>query len=190
MKTRNFGIRNCEICGREFEAFRDGHHHCSDKCAQKARYKKARQAAGEKPPVMCDQCGETIPPRRRMTKGKHFCSATCKQRYYQAEKDASKETVTMSQTCCCCGKVFTYAFDSHYRIYCSRECRIKKTRQNTSRHIRFKRTSGAVKANCPRCKRDHYINIEYIGTGTPRFFCVECAHVKNHNEFEESRVMA
>ena len=70
----------------------------------------------------CRQCGAPL----RQTQGRKrvkFCSAVCRQKWWNAHPDQDQRKAVYTFTCARCGKAFT-AYGNAHRKYCSHRCYI------------------------------------------------------------------
>lgn len=167
----NFGVHQCKNCGADYIKIRSGQHACSKKCSAHLWYLENHQPAQIEPITsICLHCGETYIPTRS-GKGQKYCSKECRK---AADKKPQKIAEKRSGNCNYCGKAFEYDFIGHHVHYCSIACRIKNSRKNGTRK-KVSTPGASIRAKCPRCEQFHYISVNYIGTGTPRFFCGPCS---------------
>lgn len=76
----------------------------------------------ELPALICRQCGKEIiqtPGKKKMK----FCSAECRQKWWNSHPEAVRRKAVYSFSCACCGKGFT-AYGNSHRKYCSHGCYI------------------------------------------------------------------
>ena len=70
----------------------------------------------------CRNCGAPLFQREKM-KTRIFCSAECRQAWWNSHPERVKQKALYSYVCPVCGKDFT-AYGNDHRKYCSRSCYI------------------------------------------------------------------
>ena len=78
------------------------------------------QRVAEKGSDVCPQCGGPVEQTSR-TKRKRFCSAACRQAWWNANADLVRRKAVYEYTCARCGKPFA-AYGNANRKYCCHAC--------------------------------------------------------------------
>lgn len=125
--------------------------------------------------AICKHCGKSF---ERMTQRQKGCSQECISALWYKANGIEPPKPRVSK-CEVCGVEFTWKKNGHYQIYCSKECRYKRHRETVKKHFDYDATgyrkeAHKTRAKCPCCQQWHVVDIHYIGTGTPRFFCDTC----------------
>ena len=71
----------------------------------------------------CPQCGKKLIQAEKQ-KPRRFCSAKCRQAWWNAHQDLVKQKAVYSYVCSTCGKPFT-AYGNSRRKYCSHQCYVQ-----------------------------------------------------------------
>ena len=71
---------------------------------------------------ICPQCGHAVPQKPGI-KRIRFCSAKCRQEWWNAHPEAVQRKAVYSFSCLCCGKEFS-AYGNAHRKYCCHACYI------------------------------------------------------------------
>ena len=69
---------------------------------------------------MCKQCGKKMELRAK-TKRKHFCSDSCRMKWWNAHPEVVTRRAYYDLTCVCCGQPFQ-SYGNRNRKYCGRAC--------------------------------------------------------------------
>ena len=72
---------------------------------------------------ICPQCGHAV-SQKPGVKRIRFCSAKCRQDWWNSHPEAVSRKAVYSFTCSCCGTDFT-AYGNAHRKYCSHACYIR-----------------------------------------------------------------
>ena len=78
----------------------------------------------------CPQCGKKLIQAEKQ-KPRRFCSAKCRQAWWNAHQDLVKQKAVYSYVCPTCGKPFT-AYGNSHRKYCSHQCYVQARFQGSS----------------------------------------------------------
>lgn len=122
MMTR---VRDCKTCGKAFVVGRRKLY-CSSRCYKEyfREQKKAERIARRKAnPIVCQQCGKTVP---NMGRGRKYCSVECRNEYHLRRKrskrpgNLGRTPLRYTKECLWCGD--DYQGDGRTK-YCSPECR-------------------------------------------------------------------
>ena len=173
-----YGIHQCANCGKDYKKNSKQHNCCCKKCASSLWYESTKQLL-QKWVGKCINCGNEF-ESSRTGKNKHiYCSPKCRRQYVSKQKKEAMEPV-IKKTCPICQKDFEYQNNSRNRIYCSKACLVKSTRQNLPKIC--KSDSNLLNAKCPLCEKYHYKETNYTGNVLPRFFCDKCIRKINFIE--------
>jgi endogenous inhibitor of DNA gyrase (YacG/DUF329 family) len=131
----------------------------------------------KKQTFICENCGAEF--IRYYGCKQRGCSKKCVTAIWYRDNGQTPPEPIKSK-CAVCGKEFEWNRRGHNQIYCSKACqhvehmeRQREKRRNTGE---CKSLRSYINAKCPGCGQWWKAKINYIGTGTPRFFCDACRH--------------
>lgn len=139
----------------------------------------------------CTNCQKEFERNRPEQKA---CCRKCRTalRYQEIKTVNTREEI--KRVCLGCGKEFEFVTKGNEKKFCNIECRTKYYRRHESK--KYKSSKTKIYAKCPGCQKMYETQINYTGTGTPRFYCFSCK-TKHHGLFyepysrnAETRVMA
>lgn len=162
-----YGIFKCANCGNEYEKISSRHKTCCQKCSTALWYKEHKKEPPGERIGICLNCGETF-ERKRNGMGQKYCTNRCRLEYIKVKN------ISEARTCEECGSTFELRKSGAEKKYCSIECRIKHNRKKYADLQPYKSAKEKIYAKCPGCQKTYQTFINYIGTGTPRFFCPDC----------------
>jgi len=162
-----YGIFKCANCGNAYEKMSSRHNACCQKCANAIWYKAHKMEPPEERTGICLNCGELF-VRKRSGLGQKYCSIPCRKAYV-----VNKQAV-QGGICAGCGKTFEWKKSGVDQKYCSKECRTKHHRKKYAAQKLYKSKKEKIDVKCAGCQKTYQAFINYIGTGTPRFFCPDC----------------
>ena len=92
-------------------------------CRRNSVFGNHTQAVEKEKKGFCPQCGKAV-ERKEKTKPRRFCSAACRQAWWNAHPERVGRKAVYTFVCEKCGKPFT-AYGNDNRKYCSHVCYIK-----------------------------------------------------------------
>ena len=179
---RNLIPKQCGICKTPFRAYSKTHLYCSKECRSTAhkRWKKRHGNNGERlkdQHKRCAQCGEAFNTRKELQR---FCSRKCNEKYAGIARTTKRRANPPKRQCTVCRK----SFHSSREIYCSVECRKKRTRERNTANNRRKHGYRALPylTTCVICQKS------FMRTAPMQNTCSElCYYRKRAKQQYESR---
>jgi len=162
-----FGIFKCANCGADYEKRAPRQTTCSRKCSTALWYRLHKKEPPADNTGICQNCGEEY-ERARNGMGQKYCSPKCRRAYIK------KSNHVFNGVCVGCGVTFGLETSGPAQKFCSEQCRTKYYRRQIVSQGIYKKDKGRVLAKCPGCEKTYETDRNYIGTGTPRFFCSDC----------------
>jgi DNA-directed RNA polymerase subunit RPC12/RpoP len=173
-----YGVFKCANCGDEYEKISSHHKTCCKKCSSSLWYKEHKKESLMVSAGTCLNCGETFERKRNSLRHK-YCTNRCRLEHIK------KENVSKGATCKECGSIFVLGKVGTAQKYCSVKCRKSYSRKKCAAYSSRRTVKKKIDVKCPGCQKTYQAFIDYIGTGTPRFFCLDC---KKRNNYIESYI--
>jgi hypothetical protein len=168
-------IRNCIVCGKEFETKRT-RKTCDESCANDRKKQLHREAYSKTKTYhlkTCSVCGKEFETSLSFS---NVCSKECS---YQKYVSRHREMVTYDKVCCICETPFKTK--NKNRVTCSRSCSYKHGKKlhsnsvNRNKKILYSQFNDTVTvdAKCPGCGIIHQKEVLSINVGgvMPRYYC-------------------
>lgn len=163
-----YGETSCLTCGEVFSWKGSPLRYCDPACREAAYSGKppSSRPLASHPVLRCNQCGKAF---ARKHSRQRFCSEACQTAdWWERQKagptrGATRKKDTSPRPCRGCGKVFTPAYGTKRRVWCSEQCQ-KATQKKT--WLAKKRSANATDIKCAHCG-----SVFVASKNTNRKFC-------------------